>query len=257
MRTNFKVNDSIYIGEERKDNKVIYYVTDDGKETILHTFDIDDNRQHGCNYSRDFVFAWSSDKYGRHLSINAIYDINKKRNISLNPDDASKYMNVFIYTKSFSLRDVLTLINNWDYEYGKSDSFRSMIDYLTGGDKEISRECIIDYVCRCYPSLREHCSYKEPISTLTYLYIALDFDCDFLSFHMMPQVITDNSSDNLIDSMDRYITELKQLNEKNPEEAKRVAKEGLMRMGIINENGDRTNTDDFTRGPKRVRSKND
>ena len=76
----------------------------------------------------------------------------------------------------------------------------------------------------------------------------------------------DNTDDdNLIDSMDRYLNELKLLNEKNPEAAKKIAKEGLIRTGIINENGElippyngkNINPDDFTRGPKRVRSKND
>ena len=257
MKVKFTINDLISIGEEKKDNKITYYVINDGKQTKLYSFNVKDDRDHGVCYFKDYIFAWSNGKYESSLSIDAIYDVNKKRKISLNPEDANKYKYVFIYVKSFSLRDVLMLINKWDYDYGKTDGLIEMIDYLTGGDKEISRECIIDYVYRCYPRLREYGSYKEPISALKYTFIACELGTDSIKFHMMPEVITDKNNDNLIDSMDRYIAELKKLKKKDPEEAKKIAKEGLIRMGIINENGEQLNPDDYTRGPKLSRRKND
>ena len=262
MKAKFNVYDNIYICQERKDNKITHSVMDGGKETVLNIFDINDDREHGVCYFNDYIFAWSNDKKADNLKVDAIYDINRKRNISLNPDNNEKYKYALMNTKSFKLTDVLTLINCWDYKYGETASFRALVNYLTGGDKEISRECIIDYIYNHYPELKPFGSYKEPVSTTQYQHIVRELGTNSLCFHMMPQVMFE---DTLVDSMDRYINELRKLRKKDPEEAKKIAIEGLIRMGIINESGEfippyndeNINPDDFTRGPKLSRSKND
>ena len=65
----------------------------------------------------------------------------------------------------------------------------------------------------------------------------------------------------LLESQSNYLLYLKHLAAQNPEEAKRLAKESLIRTGIIDEsgnltapyNGENVGTDDFTRGPKLVK----
>lgn len=61
-----------------------------------------------------------------------------------------------------------------------------------------------------------------------------------------------------IKGMDDYIDKLNRLSEENPEEAKRIARESLIRTGILDEegnlkypyNGEEPRNGDFSRGPK-------
>lgn len=63
-----------------------------------------------------------------------------------------------------------------------------------------------------------------------------------------------------IKNMDEYIENLKELRATNPELAKKIAREGLQRAGIITEegklaspynNGEKVHEEYFTRGPKK------
>ena len=66
--------------------------------------------------------------------------------------------------------------------------------------------------------------------------------------------------DTLIKAMKEEIKDLQNLKKTNPELAKKKAKESLIRMGYIDEqgnvlppyNGQKVNEDDFTRGPGEI-----
>ncbi len=61
-----------------------------------------------------------------------------------------------------------------------------------------------------------------------------------------------------IKEMNKYIEDLKELRKTNPELAKKIAKEGLQKSGILDKNGELTppyngqkvHDTDFTRGPR-------
>ena len=63
--------------------------------------------------------------------------------------------------------------------------------------------------------------------------------------------------DDYIKKMNEYIEKIKELRKTNPELSRKMAKDGLKRAGIIDDNGNlippyngqRVNEDDFTRGP--------
>lgn len=63
-----------------------------------------------------------------------------------------------------------------------------------------------------------------------------------------------------IKQMNKYIEDLKELRRTNPELARKIAKEGLKRAGILDKdgkltpqyNGQKVHEDDFTRGPKKI-----
>ena len=63
----------------------------------------------------------------------------------------------------------------------------------------------------------------------------------------------------LLEQMKKYRLYLERLSKENPELAKKIAKEDLIRTGIIDENGnlkppyngEKVNQDDFARGPKK------
>ena len=69
-----------------------------------------------------------------------------------------------------------------------------------------------------------------------------------------------NTYEEEIEEMKKYIQNLKQLSETNPELAKKIARESLQKSGILDEkgelappyNGQKVNEDDFTRGPKQI-----
>lgn len=64
----------------------------------------------------------------------------------------------------------------------------------------------------------------------------------------------------LIEKMNNYELYLKKLSQHNPEQAKVEAKDALIRIGIINNNGklkppyngEKVHEDDFERGPKKI-----
>ena len=70
-------------------------------------------------------------------------------------------------------------------------------------------------------------------------------------------------SEILLESQEQYLEKLKRLAENDPEKAKEVCAEALIRSGIINDagelkapyNGENVNPDDFTRGPKLTKKK--
>ena len=72
------------------------------------------------------------------------------------------------------------------------------------------------------------------------------------------------NSEILLESQSQYLEELRRLAENDPEKAKEVCAEALIRSGIINDagelkapyNGESVNPDDFTRGPKLTKKKN-
>ena len=73
------------------------------------------------------------------------------------------------------------------------------------------------------------------------------------------------NSEVLLESQKQYLEKLKRLAETDPEKAKEVCAEALIRSGIINDagelkapyNGEKVNPDDFTRGPKLTKKKKD
>lgn len=70
----------------------------------------------------------------------------------------------------------------------------------------------------------------------------------------------DENYKDAINEMDKYIYNLKELSRTNPELAKKIAKEGLQKSGILGEdgklaspyNGQKVNDNDFTKGPEKI-----
>lgn len=69
-----------------------------------------------------------------------------------------------------------------------------------------------------------------------------------------------NTYEEEIEEMNKYMQNLKQLSETNPELAKKIARESLQKSGILDEkgelalpyNGQKVHDTDFTRGPKQI-----
>ena len=82
-----------------------------------------------------------------------------------------------------------------------------------------------------------------------------------------PTVMVDGRTEAeiMLDLQKNTLADLNELYEKNPEEAKKIVTEDLMKSGILNENlelkapynGEHIHSDDFTRGPKLTRKKED
>lgn len=81
---------------------------------------------------------------------------------------------------------------------------------------------------------------------------------------LIKQINTKTDYETLVESQTNYLLYLKKLAEDNPEEAKKIATESLIRSGIIDTNGklkppyngENVNPDDFTRGPRLTKKMN-
>lgn len=70
----------------------------------------------------------------------------------------------------------------------------------------------------------------------------------------------DNMYEEAIKEINKQLEELKELRRKNPELAKKIARENLQKSGILDENGElappyngqKVNDNDFTRGPGEI-----
>ncbi len=168
----------------------IYVIIDDKREFIL---------KKSINYFCSLYFEYDSNyivfyttRYGISsiLScVEVVYDIKNKRTIKLDNKKSFLFKYMYIDLRTIDPKVILQYINDCDLELTSNDNIESFEEYITGGNKNISKEEVINYIFEKYPVLKEYTNISGPLSVKKYDELLKEMDIPEYGFHIIKQII--------------------------------------------------------------------
>ena len=145
-----KINDSITIEIKKSEERTIVILNRNGKNTILSDLYTDSTFTSNVVYDNNYIVVYSKGDERNQIPIEIECAYNIKTGIILDTKNNSKlsddlYM-MLIGKKRFSARSIVILLNQKDLELGYEDETVRIIEYLTNGNDNISREEVVDYI---------------------------------------------------------------------------------------------------------------
>ena len=146
------------------------------------------------SYDENYIVTYSRGCMVNNIPIQveSAYNIKSRRIVELDSNIKEKLEYMLLCSKGFSLEDLVSIINSWDMLYhGYDKRVKEVIKYLSGGNENISREQVIDYIYANYPKLKKYYNSKpSPMPLFEYRLIVIDKNIYW--FHMMPQIVDEN-----------------------------------------------------------------
>lgn len=143
-------------------------------------------------YDDNYIVVYSRGDMSNQipLYIEAAYNIKNKSIVNLSDNKIRLLLEfMLICKKPIDVGVILEYINNFPLEIAEKDDIRDFVRYLTGGNNEISREEIIEYILDNYPELENYMNYTNKPSVIQYRNILNSFGRRYFNFHIMPQIV--------------------------------------------------------------------
>ena len=196
---NKRINDDISISCEKDGEKTIITLTDKNKSIVMFDEKTDDYYWAEYRVNEHYVVVFSRGCMMNQIPIyiERAYDIKEGRLVNLNSYTRKVLEDMLICQRFIDSATILAIINNWNVPSEYSKEIDKDIEYLTNGNKDITREQVIDYIFKCYPSLRQFACYPTPSDIYRYKSIRRAIINMIapggFAFHIMPQRIDDKT----------------------------------------------------------------
>lgn len=184
-----KINDSISIEVKKSEFRTVITLSRNGEKIILSDSYTDYAIMCNVAYDDNYIVVYLKDNTINQfpLEIKCAYNIktNTFLNVRRNFELVENLEMMLINKRMFNIEPVIIWLNQKDIELGFQDETERLIDYLTNGNKNITRDEIVSYILKEYPVLSNYLGL-----TLMDCKKALDDTrgkCLFL--HKMPQIV--------------------------------------------------------------------
>ena len=187
----YEINGSMSISKELIKDKTIVSICsgDEIKATLelgsqdYYSFAIRSNDNYIVIYSKSGVISNASS------SIKAVYDRNNNNIVDISNDNVrSIFENMFITRKTFFQGVVIAYINMDYLGIADSVSVTDFEKYITCCNDEISRDEVVSYILKLYPSLEKFIGITQS-SEMEYKNMVKEIGSNMLSFNALPQVV--------------------------------------------------------------------
>jgi len=203
------INDELSVREVSEKNRTIISLIDGDEETLLLDVMTDQFFSGGWVSDENYIVAYSIGCMLNQIppTIESAYSIKDKKFLNVSNEKIKSLLeNMLIYKKRFNLDKVLTAINKSDLGILLDREKNDLVDYLTSGNKNLSRDMVVEYILKKYPKLREYTNLKGNLSVSEYRGVEKEFAMTDFWFNAMPQDLkfvsglqNDNSNDYTID----------------------------------------------------------
>ena len=189
MKTYTKINEEIIIEQINKRDRTTISVIYDNEKTILSDVKTYSHFWNKVIFNDTYIVAYSRGCFVNPIPLNieAAYNIKEKRIITLNEKIKVLLEYMLISKKGFELANVLQEINEQDLGVLEEIENEDLRTYLTGGNKNITHEEVINYILNTYPELKEYTNLQGPLSVSNYRNILDNLDNKVFNFHIMEQ----------------------------------------------------------------------
>ena len=189
MKQNEKISSSLGIEKIVKKTKTVIYLYVKGERTLLFAMPTSEYLWLNYVYDENYIVVYSRGCMVNQipLKVEIAYDIknNKIFNVSRKNEKLFEYM--YIFQKGFDISVVIQYLNGKDLQIVSAYELEDFERYITGGNCEISKEKIVDYIIEQYPVLKEYVNFSSPLSVKQYREIVDDIAIETIRFHIMPQ----------------------------------------------------------------------
>lgn len=195
MKVEERINEDLVLEQEElyseKDmsTRTIITLVVNGERYVLINVKTSDGLSADVIYDENYVVAYTRGSMAMPMpeKIECAYDIKNKGFVYLNKNAREKLEAMYISAKSISLKTMLAIINGYAVPEKKKGEIREAIDYLKGGNENISDEEVIEYIFKKHPELREFSHYKNPLTIYEYEDIVERIGETVYFLHIMPQ----------------------------------------------------------------------
>ncbi len=168
------INDSVKVEKiitrdenlEYSDSKLTSIYICVGSEKILLCEKItDDYRSLNYVFDENYIVAIYNfmDSF-----VEAVYDINNKKILELDDEKRRILEYMYISDRRFNIEIILQYINEADLKITSEEKITEFEKYITGFNKNISKEEVIDYICEEYPIFEDYKDISAPLSVIDY-----------------------------------------------------------------------------------------
>ena len=185
------INDELKVKVDTQRNRTRICLYENGVEKILSDIRTWDGFWSKTEHNEYYIVAYSRGCMANQipLNIDAAYSIQEKRLLTLSPKLEELLENMLVAKKGFGFAQVLQAINETDLQIiGKRES-NKLVNYLTAGNPNISKQEVIEYILKCYPEFKKYTNFKGIISVLKFEKLKAEFGDNTYFFHIIPQDI--------------------------------------------------------------------
>ncbi len=144
-------------------------------------------------YDDSYIVVYTIDVSMNAIKVQTVYDI--KNNKILKLDDKKRFLfrNMYVAKVKFDVQTVLQYINESNLGITSNNKIKFFEEYITGGNKNISKQEVINYILECYPILKKYTDIKGPLSITNFNNImekinAINYNYQY-RFHVMKQIV--------------------------------------------------------------------
>lgn len=184
-----RVNDELEVKLHTQRNRTRICLYENGVEKVLSDVRTWDGFWSKVEYNEYYIIAYSHGCMANQipLSIDAAYSIQEKRLLTLSPKLEELLENMLVSKKGFGFAQVLQAINEVDLQIIRKRKSNELVNYLTAGNPNISKQQVVEYILGCYPEFKKYTNFKGTLSVLKFEKLKLELGANTYFFHIIPQ----------------------------------------------------------------------
>lgn len=191
MKQTRRANESLRVERVINKTTTTIWLSIEGKRTMLFKTHTSDTFWLNYIYDKNFIIVYSRGCMANQipLKIEIAYDIKRNKIINISEENAMVFEHVYVSSKAFDTSVVLQYLNSNDLEITSVDKLKSFEEYITGKNRDIPKEDVIDYIVKQEPRLKEFLNIDIPLSVNKYHAILNTIGTNTFWFNIMPQAL--------------------------------------------------------------------